>query len=275
MSTKTKIKLSTGNPEWGEPSTSRQLSAAVVTVCPPSVWPQRTPASPSAAAPGASTHPEPSWPEPWPSSGCRTELCHHLRKQALTSNLTFSPHIFNLAHILVLSTGESNLNHKKQKHNIWCFRPGLRAASFCIKRITLVAVQAFFYVTTAFFCPWICKCLKTGSAVKSFHSAIGRAEQSARKRGDVTAQFAPCALRFQSNSHSQVELRWRPTFSARLHRCGLVLLRRNTASLPVPVCSYAASLHCCLVGWHLTSELLVVCVTVKNLFLVAAVSTWP
>lgn len=139
----------------------------------------------------------------------------------------------------------------KQKHNTWCFRPGLHAASFCIKRITLVAVQAFFYVTTAFVCPWVCKRLKTSCAVKSFNNAIGRAEQSARKRGDVMAHFAPCALRFQSNSHSQVELRWRitklclivwgrcaaalmwsaktrcchhalPTFSAHLHHRGLV-----------------------------------------------------
>lgn len=60
---------------------------------------------------------------------------------------------FKIAPFLVLSTGESSLNLMKQKHNIWCFRPGLHAASFCIKRISLVAVQPFFYVTTAFFLP--------------------------------------------------------------------------------------------------------------------------
>lgn len=49
--------------------------------CPPSVWPEWTPASPSAAALDTATHPEPSWPEPSLHAACRTELCHHLQQR--------------------------------------------------------------------------------------------------------------------------------------------------------------------------------------------------
>lgn len=126
-----------------------------------------------------------TWVWSWILIRCRKKwaLWMH-QKSALGSILEHAPHPFSFSHQGAFKN--------------------LHGASFHIKRNAVVAVWPLFYMTTACWCPWLHKCLTTGSRVKYSHSLTGCVNISAGraeclKTGWCHGWLHWCALHLQSN----------------------------------------------------------------------------